>query len=262
MSLESINYGFYEYIIIIFFIFVFIFFIFPSMLRQFKIFSRARSDYRLARGTIHLRQIRDCLKVLNKNIKNLEKEKQKLENSIQKLNQKRSEKLLNALSRHLVETRLTEVEGIGPILKERMINECFDGTLGSLRRAYNLEGIGNKKLQAISRWVDELELEIPHLLKHDFPNKRNIIDECENKERKLKEQLIEIEEKIAPMNEIKKKASAEKDRLSMVGILHFIKSYQLNVEASELVNHYLEGAFPEWEPMPVWFRTLISEYGV
>lgn len=249
-------------IISIVLIFLFIIFVYPSILRQFKIFSRARRDYQLARGSMHLRRIRNSLKILNKNIKNLEKEKQKLEKNLHNLNQRTSERLLNALSHHIVETRLSEIEGIGPILRDRIILNCFDGKLGSLRRAYRIEGIGQKKLHAISRWVEEIERDIPNLLKNDFPNKMIIIEECKRNEREINEQLRKIEERIAPMNEIKKKALEEKDRLSVVSSSHFRKSYQLNKEASEVVNQYLKGVFAEWEPMPMWFKTLISEYGV
>ena len=262
MSLESINYGLNELIISIVFIFLFILFIFPSILRQFKIFLRARRDYQLARGSMHLSQIRNSQKILNKKIIDLEKEKQKLEKDLHNLNQRTSERLLNALSYHIVTTRLSEIEGIGPILRDRIIVNCFDGTLESLRRAYRLEGIGEIKLQAISRWVKEIEHDIPNLLKNDFPDKMTIIEESKRDEREINEQLRKIEERIAPMNEIKKKAHEEKDRLSVIGISHFIKSYQLNKEASEMVNQYLKGVFAEWEPMPMWFGTLISEYGV
>lgn len=262
MSLESFNYGLNELIIGIVFSFLFIIFVYPSILRQYKLFTRARRDYQLARGSMHLRQIHNSLKILNKNITNLEKEKQKLEKDLHKLNQRTSETLLKALSTHLVVTRLTEIEGIGPILGERIILNCFDGTLGSLRRAYVLEGIGQKKLQAISRWIDMMELEIPHLLKNDFPNKMAIIEECKRDKHEINTHLRKIEEKIAPMKEIKKKALDEKNKLSIVGISHFRKSYQSNFEASELVNQYLKGVFPEWEPMPMWFKTLIFEYGV
>jgi len=216
----------------------------------------------LARGSMHLRQICNSLKILNKNITNLEKEKQKSEKDLHKLNQRTSERLLNALTHHIVETRLSEIEGIGPILRDRIIVNCFDGTLGSLRRTYSLEGIGEKKLQAISRWVEKVEHDIPSLLKNDFPDKMTIIEECKRDEREIIERLRKIEERIAPMYEIKKKAVEEKDRLSVVGISHFRKSYQLNKEASEMVNEYLKGVFAEWEPMPMWFKTLISEYGV
>jgi hypothetical protein len=50
MSPTTFSYGFYDIIIFAVFIFVLMFFISPSILRLFKIFSRARSDYRLARG--------------------------------------------------------------------------------------------------------------------------------------------------------------------------------------------------------------------
>jgi len=86
-----------------------------------------------------------------------------------------------------------------------------------LRRAYSLEGIGEIKLQAISRWVKEIEHDIPNLLKNDFPDKMTIIEECKRDEGEIHEQLRKIEERIVPMNEIKKKALQEKDRLSVIG---------------------------------------------
>jgi hypothetical protein len=216
----------------------------------------------LARGSIHLKHIRNSLKILNKNITNLDKEKQKLEQDLHKLKQRTSERLLNALSKHIVATRLSEIEGIGPILRDRIILNCFDGTLGSLKKAYRIEGIGAIKIRSISRWLEEVEQEIPQLLKYDFPNKMTIIEECKRDEHEINEQLRNISERSAPMNEIKKKAMEEKNRLSVVDSSHFRKSYQLNTEASEMVNQYLIGVFAEWEPMPMWFRILISEYGV
>jgi len=60
---------------------------------------------------MHLSQIRNSLKILNKKIIDLEKEKQKLEKDLHNLNQRTSERLLNALSYHIVTTRLSEIEG-------------------------------------------------------------------------------------------------------------------------------------------------------
>jgi len=187
----------------------------PVILRQLMIYFRARRDYRLARGTQHLKQIRISRRTLNIKIRDCEDEKRKLKNTIKEIKQERSKKLLNALSRHIIETRLADIEGIGPVLQNRIINHCFDGTVGSLRRAHIVNGIGHEKLKAISNWVDIVEkYEIPNLIKKDFPNKQRINDEHDQKELELNKRLGDIDAKIAAMKRIEKLASAEISRLS------------------------------------------------
>lgn len=237
-------------------------FIFPLILRQLRISLRARRDHRSARGTLHLKQIRESLKVLDEKLKRIEREKHELETVIRRLNQNQSMELLHALSIYIVKTRLSaEVEGIGPELQDRIINQCFDGTLGSLRKADNVYGIGRRKMMAILKWVDKWERKIPHLLEEDFPNKSRIIEEYARETTQLKNRLNEIEGKVLWIRDIKKLASAEGYRLSQVRSSHFRKSYKMDEKASEAVNRYIQGVFPEWAPMPKWFRDLSSLSG-
>lgn len=62
------------------------------------------------------------------------------------------------------------------------------------------------------------------------------------------------------MREVKEVASNEVDRLNRVTVTHFKRAYQGDKEASKIVNEYIHGVFPEWAPMPEWFKTLISEF--
>lgn len=173
--------------IISIFVVLFMIFVAPPILTRLNVSLRARRDYRLARGTKHKKQLQKSLKILDQKLKNLEKERQILENRLNALTQEQSDELLKALSRHIVETRLTEIEGIGQVLKDRLINQCFNGTLSSLTSAYFfVQGIGWEKQNAISKWVNKMERELPILLKKDFPNKQEIIEEYKRKKIQLK----------------------------------------------------------------------------
>ena len=232
-----------------------------SILRQSRLASRARRDYQRARGTQHLRQIRDSLKILSQRLHSLEQEKHRLSSTLQRLEQERTDRLLRALCRHIAETQLTQIDGIGPKLRDRIIMYSFDGTLRSLRGAYRVRGVGRQKQRGIQRWVEQRERQLPLLTKQDYPNKREINDEYDQKERKLRKTLKEVEKEIDSMSQLRSVASAEEERLSQVIVAHFRQAYGQDKEASEAVDQYLQGTFAEWAPMPPWFKTLISKYG-
>ena len=233
----------------------------PPMLRQSRIASRARRDYAQARGTHHLHQIRESLGILTDRLKNLEKERHKLNHDIQTLAEQRSSELSSALCRHIAQTHLTDVDGIGPKLRDRIIATCFDGTLDGLRHADNrVYGVGQKKAWDIWIWVLKWKPQLPELLKEDFPNKAAISEKYDRKEREYKRRLKETEEGIQEMGDLKTLAAAEEKRLSQVTVAHFRQAYREDKDASQVVDEYLQGAFPEWAPMPSWFKILISEY--
>lgn len=153
-----------------------------------------------------------------------------------------------------------EVEGIGQKLGGAIINLCFDGTLKSLKHAYrNVKGIRQQKQWAISNWVNTTEKQLPDLLRQDFSNKETIIKEYELKINNIKNEYNKAKDRLNNFLEIRKIASPEENRLSKVRVSHFIKAYKNKKEASLLVNEHIKGVFPEWSPIPDWFKILISE---
>ena len=233
----------------------------PAMLRQSRLVSRARKDYRRARGTQHLRQIRDSLKILNKRLESHEQEKDRLSRTLRRLEQERTDKLTHALCRYVVETQLTQIDGIGPKLRDRIIRYSFDGTLDSLRRAYRVRGVGQQKQWAIRHWIAQKERELPRLMKGSFPGRTGINDEYKQREQNLRKSLKEVEKELDAMRQLRTVASAEEERLSGVTVTHFRQAYKPDREAAEAVAQHLQGTFAEWEPMPSWFKALISKYG-
>lgn len=233
----------------------------PVLLRRNRLASRARRDYRQARGTLHLHQISSSLSILNGRLDSLEQDRKRLTDSLERLDRERAQSLKKALCRHLAETELAQIDGIGPKLRDRILRYSFDGTLRSLCRAYQVRGVGQQKQWGINRWVEKKERELPSLMKGHYPNKKEIIQEHDRKERTLKKKLKDVEAQINSANRIKDLASAEEERLRDVTVAHFRQAYMQDREASEAVDRYLQGAFAEWVPMPSWFKTLISEYG-
>jgi hypothetical protein len=161
----------------------------------------------------------------------------------------------------MIETELAQIDGIGPTLRDRIIQYSFDGTLPSLRGAYRVRGVGQQKQWAIQRWVQKREQELPRRMKEEFPSKNRINDQYDQRERKLEKSLKKIEEEIDAMHRLATTASTEEERLSQVTVAQFRQAYKQDKEASEAVAEYLQGSFAEWESMPVWFETLISKYG-
>ena len=76
-----------------------------------------------------------------------------LKQDIDELEDARTDKLYRTLSTHLLKTRLYEVEGIGPKLREAIINRY--SYLHNLKYAYkSIEGIGQQKQWAITNWAE------------------------------------------------------------------------------------------------------------
>lgn len=243
------------------FIFAMFFLLSPKIIYWFRIYIHARSDYLQARGTYHLQQIKIPLRKLKEKINKLNSEEGQLIAKIKNLREERSVKLLEALTRFIVQNQFTNIKGVGPTLRQRILAHCFDGTLQSLKRANAVRGIGGEKYYAICQWVSEVESRLPVLLKESFSNKNSIIEEYNQLGLSLNIHLNNIRKEITESMELRISSLKAKDSLEKVKISHFIKSYHFNKEASKIVNEYLQGIFPEWGKIPLWFKTLISQYG-
>jgi len=234
----------------------------PEIINYLTISSQGYKDYRLCRGTQHLKQIRASLKILKQKIKDLVSQKNHLEKSIEENITLKVSNLRKTLVTHLVTTELDSVDGIGSKLKSAIIRTCFDGTLQSLHRTQGrVYGIGDSKQWALSQWAKAIESRLPELLAKDFPGKEKISEEYVKKDKELNNELEKINKELGSLFDLEKIAKSAEERLGKIRPRHFTSAYKDNKESSAFVNEYIKGAFPEWGPMPNWFKTLISEYG-
>jgi hypothetical protein len=228
---------------------------------------RARHDYRAARGTQHLLQLRAAVSALRDALRSRQGRIEDLEQQLARLQTQRSQELHRALSEQLVHQRLTEVRGIGTTLSQRIIRHCFRGSLRDLQMAYRVEGIGPALQSALSAWVAERQAEFPTLLARDFAGKGGIEAKYAEPEASLGQQLQE--ERAAHKREslLYDRAQAAIARLQRVRLAHFRRAlrrrqaWRRSDRESPVPASYLKGIYRPWEPMPDWFRGLLDSYG-
>ena len=143
----------------------------PKITYDIDVRRRARRDYRAARGTQHLRQLRTSVTALEHSMAARHRRIEAAVTQLDAADTKRAAELRTALSTHLVNTRLTEVPGIGLRLSRRIVNSCFQGSLRDLRFADRVSGVGPAKGHAIMQWAYAVENDFPRLLKNDFPGR-------------------------------------------------------------------------------------------
>ncbi len=233
----------------------------PTLEYKIRLLIRARKDYLDSRGTLHLKQLKHSLSNLDDDIFNKKDHKGKLLNAKETFIEERSNNLERRLIVHLVNTDLEEAYEIGPILKNRIINECFDGTLSSLHDTYQVHGIGEIRAYEIKDWAKKIDRELPELLKRDFPDKEEIMAKYAPRIESLDLQVDAIEKALRPMYDLDEKAATEISRLSQIRLRDFYSAHNGNLEASKKVEESLIGTFPEWDRTPDWFKSLIKKYG-
>ena len=234
--------------------------LFPSIEFRLKIWLKARNDYKTARGTMHARILRKCLSNLWLKIRETENDLEKAVLHERRLINDRKRKLETAATTYLVNLEFTRIPGIGPVLKERVMRLCFDGTLQSLRRAYIVEGIGETKAYAINRWVNQAQVKLPRILRGTFPHKDEINKRYDRLDKEIRQRILDIKNHLQGMRELEEKSSSELAKLQKIRISTFVQSYKGNIEASNAVTNYLLGCFPEWRRVPDWFKILTETY--
>jgi hypothetical protein len=218
----------------------------------------ARQEFELARGTAHVKLLRDARGRCIEKMKLFQKKKISLEEESRKVTNRSQVQLKKTLHRHLVETRLCEVPGIGPITKQVLISRIFVSELSDLRRASNLPGIGETKQFAINKWVAKYEAKIPELLIGDFPGKIKIEGETNQQTKAIHEKIQETE---SQRISFEKQVVLIDDTLkgfNVVTVEDFIQARLNQGQSKPQIDFYIRGVFAEWETPPDWFNEIIK----
>jgi hypothetical protein len=233
----------------------------PRAISAFRLWVRARHDHRVTRGTQHLKQLGQPLSALKRDIRATQGEISTIQRKLAQLRSRRQDELKQALSRYLVTHRLTEVDGIGPRLKQRIVRHSFRGNLRDLRHVERVSGVGPTRRRAIMRWVQAREYEFPRLIEGSFPGQEEVQAKYQAKlaplESRLGDARVELEEKKA----LHASVSAAVDKLRSVQVSQFRKALATKKPEEAVPNWYLEGVYPAWESPPDWFVTVLSRYG-
>lgn len=231
----------------------------PKIEYEVNILRKSRLDFNRSRGTLHRKLIKSSLANLNFQITETNRKINELTSQIASLASQESRELERTLATIIVNNELS-IPGIGPVLKERVIRSCFDGTLGSIRRASGVHGIGEQKYSAIFYWVNSKEANFAHRLSGDFPGKRAIVQGYVETKQKLTRELDKTNQVLKDMTVLREVSKDELNKLEQISAFNFSKAYKGDKMAAEQVTQYLAGSFPEWSKTPTWFETLIAKY--
>lgn len=231
------------------------------LIMRLRLFSNYRKEYLSTRGGQHLSIIKSSLPNLQNRIKQLKsKIKQKQAELDQILGKQRSD-FEQYLAEQIVEKKLINVPGIGKILRDDIVTYCFDGSISSLLEAHRLRGIGPEKHYNIREFVNQAEDDISKRITTRFPGRDNIEAKYETRIRTLRNIISKLSSELRPLEKLYTIASDEKSKLDTINVMDFVKASKGNSDSSRRVTAFINGVFAEWEKMPDWFRTLVSEFG-
>jgi hypothetical protein len=218
----------------------------------------AKGEFEHARGTYHLKMLKDAQQRFTARIGNTDSEIKRL--SVERNNaiELGKTQLRQKLERHLISTRIIEIPGIGNALGSTILHCVYKGNLTDLYHASSYQGIGESKQYGINAWVQKYQNQIPALLQQDFPGKSEIVKQTADKMAGLEVQINQLKA-IKYQDESKLNGIVKWiEYLGKVTAEDFIKARVYHLGDFSNIEIYLNGVFPEWEPMPDWFKYIIS----
>lgn len=222
--------------------------------------SRAKRDFRNARGTQHRRYIEQALAAVRTRIATLQADVRQLDDRVAMIERDELSELDQALARYLVATRLDDVPGVGPSRVRAILDAGFRGELSDLHTAHTLESIGPKTQNAISAWVREMQGRWPRLRNESFPGKQQILDRNAPHWRDLEQRRATLSAKITSLQALERQAGEELVRLSAVTVADFRRALTGRRDASgaDAIRRYLLGTFAPWSMVPSWYADLLT----
>ncbi|GAB4454625.1 MAG: hypothetical protein Kow00120_24410 [Anaerolineae bacterium] len=223
-----------------------------------KLRRQAREDYRNARGTRHLELLRRAQRRLSEEQRQRQLELDAARAEVERLKSSQQHELSAALERHLVETRFVEVEGLGPVLRERILSQVYRGRLDDLYHADQVEGVGETRQKAITQWVRQRKKQLPRLLEGDFPEKQAILDRYACQLHEVNDRSSAITARQSQLQEQQRRVKEQIDWLARVTEADFVAALDGALPASEKLDFYLRGVCAEWEPVPEWLAEIVD----
>lgn len=227
--------------------------------RYWAIRKRAKLEHENARGTAHLRMLREARRSAWKVSRDCTRDLHDARRTLGQLEQEREKQLRQALERHIAYTYLAQVSGIGPMLRDRIFFSVFRGHLRDLRRAHVVRGVGEERQWAINVWVREYEARIPTLLNGPFPGKDQTTRRFSGEKKALETKVEGLTARVANLEAQIARMSEAMEPLQGVGVKDFVRVLRDPTCTSEQIDRYLQGVFAEWEPVPDWFKEVAAQ---
>jgi len=233
----------------------------PDWLYNRRLFRIAKKHYSRTRGTQHFKLLNQSLKKIREAIEQTSKTISELKKKISIADDEQEREIERIITNWIVYSNLTEVPGIGRKMRDRIISECFDGTLASIGNAWRVSGVGGMKEEAIDDWLAIWNRKLPGLMEQDFDGRSEIVQKYEQKRQYLNKQLILMDQQMEDLKVLVKKAKDKVEILHSITARDFVKCFIREKNDFQAVNIYITGVFPGWEPAPEWYQQIIDKFG-
>ncbi len=228
----------------------------PQAIRKESVVMQAKIDFQRARGTAHLAILRQAYARTNRQLEQCARNLATVQNQIAALQRERDEKLRAILERLIAYTRLTDVKGIGPKMRDRILATTFRSRLTDLTQAYRVQGVGSSKQQAINAWIQNYSHQLPMLLSQDFDGKSQIVEQYQSRLRDLNNQVSLLTHERENLQSQLQNLRTPIQELEKTRVADFVHAIQNPTSVSDDVDKFLIGLFPEWETPPDWFSAI------
>lgn len=238
---------------------VYYFYFSPQAIRKESIVMQAKIDFQGARGTAHLAILRQSHTQITRQLEQCIQKSTMVQNQIAALQRERDEKLRATLEHLIAYTRLTEVKGIGPKMRDRILATAFRSRLTDLAQAYRVQGVGSAKQQAINAWIQYYSRQLPTLLSEEFEGKSQIVAHYESLLRDLNSQFSLLTHEKENLQARLQNLQTPIQTLEKIRVADFVHLIQNPSLVKDDVDKYLIGLFPDWETPPDWFNALSNQ---
>jgi hypothetical protein len=221
---------------------------------------QALVDYQNARGTQHLRLLKPIRTKLEPKLTHINQQLTSLEKHRQALKDKRDMQLRKAFEQHILSILPGEIPGrVYQGIWDSFIKNTYQGNLTDLCNPKFWWGLDEKQQAAI---IERVNYHLSHKdeeMKAGFSGKDEVQAKYDPIIDNLSYTINNLEQEQTRLNHLLNQANQEIQLLEQIQPKHFeIALLHPNVNA-EYLEHYLKGAFAEWEDMPKWFKELIDE---
>jgi len=232
----------------------------PKKRRQRLLREKARMDYLSARGTAHLKMLLQAQGRLKSRVQSTIKALDESQAALNKLLQEQLNDLCKLLETQIVREHIHEIPGIGQKLGVQIVSRVFRSRFSDLRYAKsNIQGIGEARQIQINNWIHSWESRMPELLKQDFPSKQLVIANFADRIRQTSTEVRKLEKQKENVQANYDKCIELIRQLRKVTVRDFEGVLSGKTQSDPKIQFYLTGVFPEWEPMPEWFKEIVSE---
>lgn len=247
-------------VLLVVFVVLYLTVISPAAQARNKLRRQARLDFQNARGTVHLKLMREAYDRHSQAHTQCQLSLDKAKRRKADVEARQGSELRKALEAHILQTRLREIAGIGETLagQLRWHAQTHEGLDSLCAASQHVPGIGPTRQAAIDSWVTRYRMQMPALLTTEFPGKAAIVQKTTAELAEIGGGIEKLTAEEAVIAARLDRLRAEREPLERVTSATFYRAIRNPGSMPEDAERYLRGAFAEWEPVPDWFKDIVQ----